>query len=61
MVPRRLRSCKDVKNFLGVLNIIYLPPGNLEEMPNKELQQPDTGPGAAQLLHCSLCDGRYRR
>lgn len=36
MVPRRLRSWKDLKNFLGVLNIIYFPAGELEKISNKQ-------------------------
>lgn len=36
MVPRSLRFLKDLKNFLGVLNIIYFPAGELEKMPNKQ-------------------------
>lgn len=35
-VPGRLRSWKDLKNFLGVLNVIYFPAGKLEKMPNKQ-------------------------
>lgn len=36
MVPRRLRSWKDLKNLLGVLSVIYLPAGELEKMSNKQ-------------------------
>lgn len=61
MVPRRPRSWKDLSNFLGVLSVIYFPAGELEKMPNTELQQPAAGPGAARLPHRSRSHGRYRR
>lgn len=61
MVPRRLRSWKDLKNFLGVLNFIYVPAGELEKNAKQTKSSNNLTPAWELLGYCnSLSHGRHR-